>query len=68
MAVVEEYQNIYMTKEVKVFEYFKSVIHAVKKTRCIKIKCEKITEELQRAVASENQEYMRILKWFFTIF
>ena len=59
MVVVEEYQNIYMTKEVKVSKYFKSVIQAVKKTRCIKIKCEKITEELQQAIASENQEYMR---------
>lgn len=56
---VEEYQSIYITNEDKVFEYVKAIIEAVKKTRCIKMKCEKITEELQQAVISGDREYMR---------
>lgn len=56
---MEEYQSIYITNEDKVFEYVKAIIEAVKKTRCINIKCEKITEELQQAAISGNREYMR---------
>lgn len=56
--ILEEYQYIDSLNGDKVLEYVKAVIKAVKITHSIEARCEKETKEMQKAVASEDKEYM----------